>query len=154
MLRHLDKVTELAQLQHERNLGFIVISKPPITTLEQSNKMLSQKFSGLAVEQLGVGICSDGLIVNNSLSTQVVTNVNQIVTSLKHCSKHIEKKQSIESLYSLSTTDVFVGVLDLLKDKASDIWDHLSFCEQRIASDSTLSPEVFTMLQQSDLANK
>ena len=106
MPSHLDKVVKLAQVQHEHNLGFILITEPPITRLEQSNNMLREKFSGLAVEQLGVGMCNDGLIVNNSLSSQLVTNINEVVTSLKHCSNHIEKKQSIESLYSLNTTDV------------------------------------------------
>ena len=91
MLSDLDKVTELAELQHEHNLGFHVISEPHITRLEQSNSMLREKLSGLAVEQLGVGICSEGLIVHDNPSSQLATNMNEVSTSLRHCSKHIEK---------------------------------------------------------------
>ena len=46
MLSHLEKVAELAKLQHEHNLGSRVISEPPITRLEQSNNTLREKFMG------------------------------------------------------------------------------------------------------------
>ena len=62
-LSTLDRVVELAKLQHNNNRGFVIISEPLINQVEESNNTLEEKFTGLGFEQLGVGMCSDGLIV-------------------------------------------------------------------------------------------
>ena len=61
--QHISRVAELARLQNERHRGFLVISEPISVLEEESNSILEEKFSGLGVEQLGVGMCSDGLMV-------------------------------------------------------------------------------------------
>ena len=82
-LSHLDKVVELTKLQQNNNRGFIVISEPPTDHLEESNNTLEEKISGLGFERLGVGMCSDGPIVNYNLNSQLLTNINEMPTSLK-----------------------------------------------------------------------
>ena len=109
-LEHLDRVVELANLQYDNHRGFLCISEPLTNEEEESNNILEEKFSGLGFEQLGVGMCSDGLIVNGNLESQLITNIHELSTSLKHCSAHVEKKRSIDSIYSVSTSDVFSGV--------------------------------------------
>ena len=73
-LEHLEKVVELDKLQHNNNRGFVVISEPLTDQVAESNKILEGNFSGLGFEELGGGMCSDGLIVNGNLSSQLVTN--------------------------------------------------------------------------------
>ena len=72
-LEPLDKVVELVKLQHNNNRGFIVLSEPLTDQVEESNNILEEKFSGLGFEQLGVGMCSDGLVVNGNLGSQLIT---------------------------------------------------------------------------------
>ena len=79
--------------------------------------ILEEKFSGLGSEQLGVGMCSDGIVVNGNLGSQRITNVHELSASLKHCSSCMKKKRSIDTMYSLSTSDVFPGVLEILGEK-------------------------------------
>ena len=82
--------------------------------LNEANNILEDRFSGLGFEQLGVGMCSDGLIVNGNLHSQLLTNINGVSTSLKYCSAQVEKTRPIDTLYSSSTSDVFSGVLQIL----------------------------------------
>ena len=97
--------------------------------MEESNNIFEKKIWGLGSEQLGVGTCSDYLIVNGNLNSQLLTNVNEVSTSLKHCSAQVEKGRSIDSLYSMSTSDVCV--LEILGEK--------EFMEKRIIFDSMQS---------------
>ena len=62
-------------------------------------------------------MCSGGLVVNGDLGSQLITNVHELSTSLQHCSSCVEKKRSIDSMYSISTSDVFTGVLEILGEK-------------------------------------
>ena len=87
---------------------------------KESSDTLEEKFSGLGFEQLGVGMCSDGLVVNNDLESQLITNVHELTTSLKHCSSYVEKKRSIDNMYSIGTSSVFSGVLEILGEKGID----------------------------------
>ena len=116
-LEHLDRVVELAKMQHDNHQGFLVISEPLIHEEEESNNILEEKFSGLGFAQLGVGMCSDGLIVNGSLESQLITNIHELSTSLKYCGAQVEKKRSIDSMYLVTTFDVFSGVLEILGEK-------------------------------------
>ena len=61
MDRSLSRVAELARLQNDHNRGFSVISEHILGREEESNNLLEEKFSGLGFEQLGVGMCSDGI---------------------------------------------------------------------------------------------
>ena len=65
-------------------------------------------------------MCSDGLVVNNDLESQLTTNSHELTTSLKHCSSYVEKKRSIDNTYSINTSSVFSGVLEILEDKRID----------------------------------
>ena len=60
---------------------------------------------------------SGGLVVNNELESQLVTNFHELTTSLKHCSSYVEKKRSIENMHSISPSSVFSGVLEILGEK-------------------------------------
>ena len=94
-----------------------MISEPISVREEEPNNILEEKFSGLGFEQLGVGMCSDGLVVNGDVGSQLITNVHDLSTSLKHFSSYVEKKQSINNMYSVSTCQVFSGVLEILSER-------------------------------------
>ena len=79
-------------------------------------------------------MCSDGLVVDSSLGSQLITHVHELSTSLKHCTSCVEKKRSIDSMYSLRTSDVFSGILEImgekeLMDKRNDIDSVVSYYE-------------------------
>ena len=92
-LEHLDRVVELSRIQHDNHRGFLVISELLINEEEESNNILEAKFSGLSFEHLGVGICSDGLTVNGNLESQLITNIHELSTRLRHCSSCVERKR-------------------------------------------------------------
>ena len=103
---------------------------------EESNNVLEEKFSALGFEQLGVGMCSDSLEVTCNLGSQLITNVHELSTSLKHCSSCVEKKRSIDNMYSLRMSDVFSEVLEILGEKGlmekrNDIDSVVSYYEGR-----------------------
>ena len=86
-------------------------------------------------------MCSDGLIVHGNFNSQLLTNTNEGSTSWKHCRANLEEKRSIASQYSLSTTDVFSGVLEILGE--------VGLMQKRITFDSMQS----SFLENSDKRN-
>ena len=129
--QHISRVAELARLQDERHRGFLIISEPILGREKESSDTLEEMFSGLGYERLGVGMCSDSLVVHNELESQLVTNVHELTTSLKHCSSYEEKKRSTNSMYSIGTSSVFSGVLEILGEKG--------LMQKRVDEDSTLA---------------
>ena len=97
-LEHLDRVVELAKMQHNNHRGFIVISESLNNEVKESNSILEEKFSGLGFKRLGIGMCSDGLIVNGNLESQLITKIYEVSTSLKPCNAQVETKRSIDSM--------------------------------------------------------
>ena len=61
----------------------------------------------------------------------MVTNVHELSTSLKHCSSYVEKKQSINNMYSVSTCQVLSGVLEIPGERG--------LMEKRMDEDSVLA---------------
>ena len=115
--QHISRVAELARLQDERHRVFLISSEPILGREKESSDTVEEIFSGLGYERLRVGICSDGLVVNNEFESQLVTHVHELTTSLKHCSSYVEKKRSTNNMYSIDTSDVFSGVLEILGER-------------------------------------